>query len=119
MSNLFAQEQETQQAAQPNPATGPSSVLVGEGRKYRSNDDLATAYIAADDHIAKLQEENKTLRDNATKASTVEDVLKRIEDAKRSPAETQPAPAQQGLSERRRIPNRRVDGNQPRDHQDS
>lgn len=99
MSNLFDQEQETQQPAQAPTDTGPATVLVGEGRKYRSNDDLATAYIAADDHISKLQEENKTLRDAATKASTVEDVLKRIEDAKRLPAETQQAPAQQGLSE--------------------
>ena len=53
--------------------------LVGEGRKYKSVDELAKAYISADGFIEKLKQENHALREKATQAATIDEVLERLQ----------------------------------------
>jgi hypothetical protein len=62
----------------------PVAILVGEGRKYKSHDDLAKAYLEADGFIERLKEENAALREKAAAAKTIDDVLSRIEQPKAS-----------------------------------
>lgn len=54
-------------------------LLVGEGKKYKSVEDLAKAYMSADDFIQTLKAENNELRSSATAGKTIEDVLQRLE----------------------------------------
>lgn len=73
-----------------DPKTGPLAILVGEGRKYRNVEDLAKAYMSADEFIERMKGENATLRDELAKAKTIDDVLKQL---KAPPSET---PADKG-----------------------
>ena len=54
------------------------SALVGEGKKYKTLDDLAKGYINADGFIEQLKAENRELKEKATAAKTVDDVLQRL-----------------------------------------
>lgn len=55
------------------------ALLVGEGRKYKTVDELAKAYVAADDFMERLKTENATLREDVAKGATLDQVLKRLE----------------------------------------
>lgn len=57
------------------------AVLVGEGRKYRSEEELAKAYLAADEFVEKLKAENKAYREELAKARTMDEVLEAIKTA--------------------------------------
>lgn len=59
--------------------TSPVAVLVGEGRKYKTMDDLAKAYLEADNFIEKLKDENRVYKEEVVKAKTIDDVLKRLQ----------------------------------------
>ncbi|CAB4170081.1 hypothetical protein UFOVP1528_40 [uncultured Caudovirales phage] len=61
-----------------DPTTGPVATLVGEGRKYRSIDDLAKAYLSADEFLERIKGENAELREQLNKAKTIDDVLERL-----------------------------------------
>lgn len=81
-----ASDQDTQNQTETNTAvqkvdTLPETValLVGEGRKYKNVEDLAKAYLAADDFLEKLKGENATLREEVAKGATLNDVLKRLD----------------------------------------
>lgn len=52
--------------------------LVGETQKYKTPDDLAKAYNNADQFIETLKEENRKLREQATQAKTIDEVLERM-----------------------------------------
>ncbi len=54
------------------------ALLVGEGRKYRTLEDLAKGYVAADGFVETLKGENATLRTEIAKAATLEEVMKRL-----------------------------------------
>jgi hypothetical protein len=56
----------------------PVAVLVGEGRKYKTDADLAKAYMEADSFIEQLKEENRKLREETAKAKTLDEVLERL-----------------------------------------
>jgi hypothetical protein len=56
----------------------PVAVLVGEGRKYKTEAELAKAYIQADGFIEQLKEENRKLREETAKAKTLDEVLERL-----------------------------------------
>jgi len=66
------------------------ATLVGEGRKYKTADDLAKAYVNADAHIAQLTSENAKLREEAAKGKTINDVLERIESNRKQAGDTTP-----------------------------
>jgi hypothetical protein len=77
------------EAAIPNAASGTPATeqednallgaLVGEGKKYKSVSELAKAYINADGFIETLKQENHTLREKATQAKTIDEVLERLQ----------------------------------------
>lgn len=54
------------------------SLLVGEGRKYKTLDDLAKAYLNADSFIEQLKAENQELRTKSVEAKTIDEVLERL-----------------------------------------
>jgi hypothetical protein len=77
------------------PATQTSdivSALVGEGKKYKTFDDLAKGYINADGFIEQLKAENRDLKEKVTAAKTVDDVLQRL-NQQQTTQESDPSPA--------------------------
>ena len=54
--------------------------LVGEGKKFKSTEDLARGKLEADSFIIKLQTEAQEMREELNKRLAVEDVLKKIEE---------------------------------------
>lgn len=54
------------------------SELVGEGKKYKTVEDLARSRLEADIHIQRIEGENKEYRDKLASAKTVEDVLEAV-----------------------------------------
>lgn len=65
MSDIFenntADTNEQQTTVAP---TNPLETLVGEGKKYKTIEDLARAKIEADNHIRTIEEENRALREH-------------------------------------------------------
>ncbi len=53
--------------------------LVGETQKYKSEEDLAKAYVHADAFIEQLKEENKRLKQEVESKATIDEVLARID----------------------------------------
>lgn len=64
------------------------AILVGEGRKYKTNEEQAKAHIEADDFIEKLKDENEKLRQEAVKGKTLSDVFERIEQSRKQTGDT-------------------------------
>lgn len=53
----------------------PLETLVGEGKKYATIEDLAKAYVNADQFIGQLKTENQDFRDQLNGRKTVEELL--------------------------------------------
>lgn len=53
--------------------------LVGEGKKYKTQADLAQAIFFKDAHIKKIEEENRALRQSTTETKTVDQILKALQ----------------------------------------
>lgn len=49
--------------------------LVGEGKKYKTVEDLARSRLEADIHIKRVETENAEMREKLAKAASVEDIL--------------------------------------------
>ena len=102
---IFQADQATQQPAdtatsQPSPTSDAPqtqsemvAALVGEGKKYKTIDDLAKAYINADDFIEQLKAENRELKERVTATKTIDDVLERLKQQQSQPVD-QPATGQ-------------------------
>lgn len=73
---------------------GPLALLVGEGRKYKTQAELAKAYMNADEHISRLAEENRQLREQVVSGKTLDDVLERIEANRKAEGDTTPVKPQ-------------------------
>ena len=63
-------------------------LLVGEGKKYKSVDDLAKSRITADEHIKQIEFENNnmrkeldTLSSQRENSKTIEDILVKLDQA--------------------------------------
>ncbi len=69
---------EGQPTKQGDDTSSSVAILVGEGRKYKTIEDLAKAYLAGDEFIETLKGENSTLRTELAKASTLDEVLKQL-----------------------------------------
>jgi len=50
-------------------------LLVGDGAKYKTVEDLALATLHGQTHIATLEKENATFRESSSKQSSIEDIL--------------------------------------------
>lgn len=110
-STIFNADQATQTATTSQADTGSTSttttqaeeisLLVGEGRKYKTVDELAKAYLNADSFIEQLKAENQELRSKTVEAKTIDEVLERLT-ANQSNAATatagEPASSTNGLS---------------------
>jgi hypothetical protein len=75
---------QTEDATQQSGSTQPSqseivAALVGEGKKYKTVDDLAKAYVHADDFIEQLKAENRQLKEQTVANKTIDDVLERLQ----------------------------------------
>lgn len=64
------------------------SLLVGEGRKYKTMDELAKAYLNADSFIEQLKAENQELRTKTVEAKTIDEVLERLQASQSNAAVT-------------------------------
>lgn len=75
----------------PDEETPPTDVkeylseLVGEGKKYKTEEDLAKAYSNADNFIETLKSEKRELEAKMEKSKTIEDVLKAINTPESTP----------------------------------
>lgn len=63
-----------------NTATTIAAELVGEGKKFKTVDDLAKGKLEADNFIEKLKTENAALREALDSDGSPDEVLKRIND---------------------------------------
>lgn len=86
-------KKEVQPAAGGDTTQGSAvAILVGEGRKYKSVEDLAKAYMEGDGFLEKLKDENRNLREELVKSATFQDVLERL---KAPPSSTAPDKGEQ------------------------
>ena len=83
------EEVQTEQKSDQTEA-GQLALLVGENRKYKTQEELAKAYMNADEHISKLTEENRELREQVASGKTIDSVLERIEANRREQGDTTP-----------------------------
>lgn len=97
-ATIFSGEGDNPTTNQPAATTDGSlfTALVGETQKYKTPDDLAKAYNNADQFIETLKEENRKLREQATSAKTIDEVLERM--SKQSGAPEADNPSVQGLT---------------------
>ncbi len=75
--------------------------LVGDGKKYKTVEELARSRLEADKHIAKVELENKEMREKLAGAKSVEDVLEAVKANTASAKDTpdpKDAPAATGAS---------------------
>jgi hypothetical protein len=97
-ATIFSNENDNPPANQPAATTDGQlfTALVGETQKYKTPDDLAKAYNNADQFIETLKEENRKLREQATSAKTIDEVLERM--SKQGTAPEADNPPAQGLT---------------------
>lgn len=88
--------QNTQTTTPDSQTTNLVEALVGDGRKYKSVEELAKAYTSADDFIEQLKTENAELRNAAAAGKTVDDILEQLNKNGQKPPETPPGNAGQG-----------------------
>lgn len=69
------------------------SALVGEGRKYKTVEELAKAYVNADSFIDTLKAENRELKDKTVSAKTIDDVLERLSQQQHETTDDSQAPS--------------------------
>lgn len=69
------------------------SALVGEGRKYKTVEELAKAYVNADSFIDTLKAENRELKEQTTSAKTIDDVLERLSQQQHEKTDDKQAPS--------------------------
>lgn len=72
MTDIFAESQD-------NGVSNPLEALVGEGKKYRTVEDLAKAQLAAQEHITRLESENGEFRNGLQR-----DILSREQQTQRN-----------------------------------
>jgi len=98
-SSLFSAGSNNEPAAQPTPSNQPTGdlpasvgILVGEGRKYKDLDALAKGHLNADEHISRLETENRALRDAAKTQATLDEAIAKL-------TATQSKPTDQGSNQ--------------------
>jgi len=64
--------------------TDPSYDFIGEGKKYKNVEDALKSVPHAQAHIDRLEEELSTLREQAAKSKTIDEVLEKIDATKTS-----------------------------------
>ena len=97
--NAFDDATDPKQEESDSSASAPLNDLIGEGKKFKSVEDLAKAKMESDKHISKLEGENKDMRDELSKLATKVENLSSLSQPKQtdteSPADTT-SPADEG-----------------------
>lgn len=75
MTDLFTNNQTT---VETTPNTNPYEELVGEGKKFKTNEDLAKAKLESDRFIQQLQNELSGLRTELSTRQTLEQLMDKI-----------------------------------------
>lgn len=95
--NIFEGQDQGQSPAPKTEGDSLLTALVGDKQKYRSVEDLAKAYVNADGFIEQLKEENKKLREEVTKAKTVDEALQQLQQKQQE--EQKPTPSESMTAE--------------------
>lgn len=66
----------------------PLESLVGEGKKFKSVEDLARGKMESDKFISQMQREQQELREELNKRLTVEEVLAKIEERQKASSQS-------------------------------
>jgi len=92
MTDLFNDDQTNSGNNQPNPNSGTDDLLaelVGEGKKFKTVNDLARSKVEADRFIEQLKSESAEMRaqmtkleGTATKQRTIEDILNAVKEVR-------------------------------------
>lgn len=72
-----------------NSSSNPIDSLVGEGKKFKSIEDLAKAKLEADKHIERIEGENKGMREDLEKLSTKVENLASLSEQKQTDPKNQ------------------------------
>lgn len=62
--------------------------LVGEGKKFATVEALVQGKLSADEHIRKIEAENRELRENLARAKSLDEALKEVKDISNQKAQT-------------------------------
>ena len=62
--------------------------LVGEGKKFKTDEDLARGKLEADNHILRLEAEAKEMREELNRRLAAEEILKQIEERHKAALES-------------------------------
>lgn len=76
----------------------PLDALVGEGKKYKTPDDIAKAIVHKDRHIANLEREARELREKSGTSRTVEEILSALKNNPNSNPVEKPLDANEGAN---------------------
>lgn len=77
-ANEFFGSEDNQNEDPNTQVDNPLEVLVGEGRKFRSVEDLARGKIESDNHIKRIQEENRLLREEMNSRARLEELVEKL-----------------------------------------
>jgi hypothetical protein len=86
------------------------SILVGEGKKYKDVNDLAKAYMSADDFIETLKKENHELRGKANTEATLDTILERLQQQQNTVQADKPKNESLSVSELQKLVEQTVTG---------
>lgn len=76
LSDLLANAPD--QSAEDTQANEGDTLFIGEGKKYSTTEEADKAIAFKEDHIARIEAENATLREAQQKAATLDEVLESI-----------------------------------------
>ena len=81
MTDLFKADDKIIQGDQLDPAgeANPFDELVGDGKKYKSKEELAYAALNKDAHIARIERENADQRKRLEESMTVKSILDKLD----------------------------------------
>jgi len=82
MSNRLFSNNETDSNNQELSAEDSLKLLVGEGAKYATVEDMAKAHLHGQNHITKLESEATTFKDAQAKQTSIDDILAAIKAGK-------------------------------------
>ena len=85
------------------PANNPLETLVGEGKKFKTVDDLAYGKLESDRFIAKLLKEQEEMRSELKERLTMEEAIRKMSEQNRPREEEPRVQSREDESEDRRV----------------
>lgn len=91
MSDIFSEGSATPELPFSDPNQVTLEDLVGEGKKYKTSEDLAKAVAHANNHIKQLEQDTATLKSELQQRVSVEDAIKQLTSKNEQPTNSEPA----------------------------